>query len=467
MRRINALLLAASLGTSTLLAQTPGTDSGNPMLPSRPNLKPTTARPKQSPSPDSQTTEQKSRQEQPPVVLDEQLTRFDDRMAELQWNGGRWQLWSGAVMLKEFGRHEADARLALTVVREMHLTQHGTVGAPRAIMEYWLSDGRVPTESVPGLRTISIDRNTLRIEAVQGYWCVRDDKNTFFNFGAHKDEADRSLAIIKHHAFDRIGLIGQAIPTMLVFLGTTPGITATPLHAPPPPRGRVMTAQGMQSTEHVFGELQRSTMQPSTFQPASNAPGLPGLSNDPKSLPNTATSSDLAGAAVSFNRQLAPPSARTDLKSIAERVPLDFRQTRLSKDAEGWKLLCGNYVVGAFGPDENQAKLADMAFRTSRFTEQCVIGRPKPAFTYFLINGKPPRELPLGAHGVSFRPDDLSVRQVNGEWTIGDMIGPIFHFGVREAEAKETLKAIQYHHFDKYCRLGVGEQAMLILARTH
>jgi hypothetical protein len=469
MRQINALLLAACLYSSTVSAQTPATDPGGSMLPTRPTQKPATARPKQSPLPDSTfspTTETKPRSGQPPVVLDEELTRFDDRMVELQWNGGRWQLWSGAQMLKDFGRHEADGRLALTVVREMHLTQHGTVGTPRAIMEYWLSDGGVPTESVPGLRTIPIDRNTLRIESVQGYWCVRDDKSTFFNFGTHKDEAERSLGIIKHHAFDRVGLIGQATPTMLVFLGTTPGNTAMPLHAPPPPRGRVMTAQGMQSVDHVFGELQRSTLQTSTFHPAPNPPGQPGLPNDPKNRPNTASGSDLAGAAMSFNRQLAPPSARTDLKTIAERVPLDFRQTRLSKDAEGWKLLCGNYVVGTFGPDENQAKLADMAFRTSRFTEQCVIGRPKPAFTYLLVNGKPPRELPLGAHGVSFRPDELSVRQVNGEWTISDFIGPLFQFGNREAEARETLKAIQHHRFDKYCRLGVGEQAMMILART-
>jgi hypothetical protein len=406
--------------------------------------------------------------EPPPVVLDEELTHFDDRMAELQWNGGRWQLWSGGQLLKDFGRRESDGRLALSVVREMHLTQHGTVGSPRAIMEYWLSDGRVPTESVPGLRTIPVDRSTLRTEAVQGYWCVRDDRNTFFNFGCHKDEAERSLAIMKRHAFDRVGLIGQATPAMLVFLGSPPGITSTPLHAPPLPRGRVMTAQGMENTSRAFGELQPSAFQHSNMHLTPNSTSKPGQLTDKENRPNTATGSDLAGAAMSFNRQLAPPSAHSpDLKSIAERVPLDFRQTRLSRDAEGWKLYCGNYVVGSFGADENQAKLADMAFRTSRFTEQCVIGHPKPAFAYFLVNGKPPHELPLGAHGISFRPDDLSVRQVNGEWIVGDLIGPLFHFGNREVEAKETLKAIQYHHFDKYCRLGVGDQAMMILARTH
>jgi hypothetical protein len=470
MGRIHLALILASVLISSATAQTPTPDQRSSSLPARPSLTPATQRPQQLPHSDTPapTPAPAQHQDSPPVVLDEELTQFDDRMAELQWNGGRWQLWSGAHLLKDFGRHESDARLALNVVREMHLTQHGTVGSPRAIMEYWLSDGRAPTESVQGLRTIPIDRSTLRVEAVQGYWCVRDDRNTYFNFGSHKDEAERSLAIMKLHALSRIGLIGQATPTMLVFLGSAPGNTATPLHAPPPPRGRVMTAQGMQSTGRAFGELQPSALQHSNMRFTPNTTGHPNQLPDQKNRPNTTPGSDLAGAAMSFNRQLAPPSAHSaDLKSIAERVPLDFRQSRLSRDAEGWKLLCGNYVVGAFGADENQAKLADMAFRTSRFTEQCIIGHPKPAFTYFLVNGKPPRELPLGAKAISFRPDDLAAREVNGEWVICDGIGPLFHFGSRELDAKETLKAIQQYRFDAYCRLGVGEQAMMILARTH
>jgi hypothetical protein len=189
---------------------------------------------------------------------------------------------------------------------------------------------------------------------------------------------------------------------------------------------------------------------------------------DSRTRSNTQPGSDLAGAAMSFNRQLAPPSPRSvDLKMITDRIPLDYHQTRLSRDAEGWKLLCGNYVVAAFGPDEREAKLADMAVRAGRFTEQCVIGHPKPTFRYYLINGKPPRELPLAAQTVAFRVDDLTIRQANGEYAICDLSRPLFHFGTRAEEAKEALKAIQNYRFDSFCRLGFGEQGMLILARTH
>src|SRR5262249_9682300 len=121
-----------------------------------------------------------------------------------------------------------------------------------------------------------------------------------------------------------------------------------------------------------------------------------------------------AAATMAFNRQLAPPSARSvDFSTLTERVPLDYRQTHASQDAKGWNLACGNYTIARF-TTECEAKLAEMAVHTSRFTEQCLIGHPPPAFSYFLTNGQPPRGLPLGAPSVTFRADDLSARQVDG-----------------------------------------------------
>jgi hypothetical protein len=390
-------------------------------------------------------------------------------LADLRWHDGRWQLWAGPQLLKDFGRRETEGRLALRLIRELHLTQHGTVGSPRPIMEYWLSDGHVPTDPTPGLRTIPIDRTSLRTELVQGYWCVRDARNMFFNFGGHEDEAERAFAIMNHYGFDRLGFIGPSTPTMLVFFGTASSLTATTLHSPAS-TGRTSEPRPSASGQgnQPVGEVAPSMLQPSRLTPSSSLPSSarPGTA-DPRNRPNTAPGSDLAAAAMSFGRQLAPPSARSlDLASLAERVPLDARQARLSRDQQGWKLLCGNYVVGEFGANEREAKLAEMAFHTSHFTEQCVIGHPKPAFSYFLVNGQPPRGLPLGAPSVTFRADDLTVRQVNGAWAICDRTRPLFGFGDKAEEAKEALKAIQRYQFDTCCRLGQGEQGMTILART-
>src|SRR5262249_15977853 len=303
-----------------------------------------------------------------PIAFDEELASFDDRLADLLWVGGRWQLWVGPQLLKDFGRHEHEARQALAAIRQLHLTQRGTVGSPRTIMEYWLADGRAPTGLFPGLRTIPIDQASLRVEAAQGYWWVRDNSNMFFNFGGHQEEAQRALAIIKHHGFARLGLIGQGPPVMLVFLGVPPRLTGTPSHAPPAPKGRAMTQRRVENTSLPFGDVPASTLQTSHMPPSGNLAGK----TEPNAT-NTKTKqagSDLAAAAMPFGRQLAPPSAPSlDLTALAERVPLDFRQVRLFNDRQNWKLLCGDYLIATFGPDEREERITAMAYRNSPFTD--------------------------------------------------------------------------------------------------
>jgi hypothetical protein len=476
MWRTSSVVAAALLWSSLAWAQTSATNPNSDALPSRPLLTPSSSRCVRSPhsltSADAalqQTAAAPRRAEIGPTALNEELSNFDDRLADLHWQDGRWQLWVGPQLLKDFGRRETEGRFALTVIRQLHLNQRGTVGSPRPIMEYWLSDGRVPTDTVPGLRTMPIDRASLRTESVQGYWCVRDARNTFFNFGGHEDEAERALAIMRHYGFDRMGLIGQSTPTMLIFFGMPSSVTAASSLSPvSKSRTSEPRPLGTGQNNEPVGDVAPSMLQPSRMTPSSSLPlsARPGTT-DARNRPNTAPGSDLAAAAMSFGRQLAPPSARSlDLAALAERVPLDARQARLSRDQQGWKLFCGNYVVADFGPSEREAKLAEMAFRTSRFTEQCVIGHPTPAFSYFLVNGQPPRGLPLGAPSITFRADDLTVRQVNGAWTISDLTRPLFVFGDKAEEAKQALKAIQRYQFDACCRLGQGEQGMTILART-
>src|SRR5690242_18015177 len=81
----------------------------------------------------------------PPVpVQAEKLTTFDYRAADVHWIDGRWQLHAGGVLIKDFGHREQDAREALRILRNLRLTQHGTIGTPRPIMEYWLASGQAP-----------------------------------------------------------------------------------------------------------------------------------------------------------------------------------------------------------------------------------------------------------------------------------------------------------------------------------
>jgi hypothetical protein len=470
MRRTTLVLAAALLWASITQGQTPTPTD----FPNRPTVSPVTARPMQPRA--SISTKMSPLAVTPPRIslnfgdlqLVENLVHFDDRIVELQWHEGHWQLWAGPELIKDFGPRQAEARQALSLVRELHLTERGTVGTPRTIMEYWLSDGRAPAGMLPAVRSMPIDQGILRTEQIQGYWCVRDNTNTFFNFGTHQDEAEQALAIMKRYGFSRLGLVGQGRPVMLVFVGSPTGMKSTTMHAPPPPSSRVITQQHVESTSLPFADAPPSSIQPSHIVASNNLTKstLPG-GNEPNKNSMPSAGIDLNAAALPVGRQLAPPSGPSpDLSTLSERVPLDYHQVHLYHDRQDWKLLCGDYVIANFGPDEREARLGEIAFRSSHFTEQCLIGHPKPVFSYFLVNGRPPQGLPFGAAAVAFRPQELSVRQVNGAWTICDPSRVLFAFGDKADEAKETLKAIQKHNFDTFCRLGQGEQSMTILART-
>ncbi|HZT78622.1 MAG TPA: hypothetical protein VFA26_00250, partial [Gemmataceae bacterium] len=171
---------------------------------------------------------------EPARPFEEQLTPFDWRLTDLRWGEQGWQLVAGDVVLKDFGRREHDGTEALRIIRELRLNQRGTVGSPRPIMEYWLSDGQAPQGPVSGARTLPIDRNTLRVEKVLGHWWLRDSARGYFNFGIHEDDARQALAVMQHHRFSRVALVGQALPLMLIFLAEPDAATPSPLHGPAP-----------------------------------------------------------------------------------------------------------------------------------------------------------------------------------------------------------------------------------------
>src|SRR5947199_270387 len=77
---------------------------------------------------------------QSPIRDPENLITFTTWDAEIRKVNGHWELWAGAVKLKDLGNREADAREVLRLIRLLNVNQFGTVGKPLPVMEYWLSD---------------------------------------------------------------------------------------------------------------------------------------------------------------------------------------------------------------------------------------------------------------------------------------------------------------------------------------
>jgi hypothetical protein len=383
----------------------------------------------------------------------ERLVSFDPAQVDLRWSDNHWQLDAGGRVLKDFGRFEGDAREAMRLVRSLNLTQYGEIGTPRPVMEYWLSEGRAPSGSVPGFRPMPFNNAALKVELTQGQWCVRDGSRVLFNFGSHEDEAHAAIDVIRHHGFNRVGHVGRGAPTMLVFLAAQDAAAPSAFERPDTPAPtRVPSA-------HPVGEMKQETK---TVEPGITAPaGLGKVTHSPGTNPITPD-------ALPYGRQLAVTgSAAGDNGPSADRVPFEWRQLQVRREGREWKLVSGAYTLANFGANERDARLAQAVGQFYRLSEQCLIGQPNPAFTYFLAAGQSPRGMMVGVEKVPFRTEELVVRHDATGWNVGDTGQVLFQFGNNETAARQALRDIQFYRFDMVCRIGHDDaHRMNVLVRA-
>jgi hypothetical protein len=378
----------------------------------------------------------------------ENLAAFDPTQTEIRWINNRWQLLAGGVFIKEFGANEGDAREALRVIRDLHLSQRGTVGQPQPVMEYWLADGQPPQTAVAGLRLLPLDLNSLRVDSAQGQWYLRDANRVYFVFGSHGEEANQALDVIRRHGFNRVGYVGQPIPSLVYFLGTPQGPTQAPTSAQP-------------------------------FSPSPNGfPGNPGQPPQLGGIPSTSPlgpnpiglpASVMAGNAFAGHQPGDFNSQVGDQLHQSDKVTFDPRQVQVRRDNQDWKLYYGPYMVANFGPNPMDARQALNILQSYHCNEQCLIGPPRqPTFSYFLSNGQAPRGTVYGMGGWEFRPEALALRQVGNEWVVCDGNQALIRFGDRVDDAKQMLQVIRQQQFDYIAHIGHGEAPGLnILVRTH
>jgi hypothetical protein len=395
------------------------------------------------------------------VAAPETIQPFDPYGVEVVWSESRWRLTVGGRALKDFGRHEAEVRQAQRLIRDLRLTEYGTVGAPAPVMEYWLSDGQAPQGRVPGLRTLPIDQASLRVERAQGQWCVRDHRLVLFNFGPRGDEARQALAVLRKYGFTQVGVVGQLSPSMYLFLADPTGRVARPAEvanarvapatkpaAAHPGDDAAKLQARFPAAEGFVAPAVRPLHAPDRLPDGRAAFGTPG--NDLRVAGHGAANGPWHGAAG------ASP----------DRVPFDWRRADVRKDADGWKVVAGDVVLADFGPSEADARTALAVVRYYRPTEQVHVGHPA-AFTYYLVNGQAPRGAMLGVPHAPFQPDALEVRAAGGGWAVCAGGQPLVDCGPRREDADDFLVALRRHRFDRLLRVGgEGAGGLTLLARS-
>jgi hypothetical protein len=380
----------------------------------------------------------------------ENLLSFDPATLTLRWENSRWLLVAGEQLLKDFGPRQNEARQALRLLQDLNLNQYGTVGSPRPILEYWLADGQAPARFTPGLRRLTMDPATLRVEQMQAQWCLRDARMVFFNFGFHQREAEQALAIIAKYGFTDIGILGGAQPALFIFFAPCNGLSPSARAAP---TSHIRKAS--YQPENPNPERSRINVNPGGGLGAIVTPALPPLRNPSPHGPRLAfgrdSLADSRHGAARFGNAAPPLPGWEDRM---ECVPFNWRQVRMHQENGVWQLVAGECVLASFGADEEAARQALSVLHYYHFTEQYRLGHPEPLFTFFLINGQPPLGLPFGLSGLAFQPDHVSVQQLGRNWSLCEGDRVLVMLDDKEEGAQQLLDVIRLHKFDRLCRIG-------------
>ncbi len=347
---------------------------------------------------------------------------------------GAWQLWAGQKMLRDFGERETDARDAFRVYRDLRPTEWVTIGGSKPVVEYALVNGRPPmTLGVPGADDprnptgsmggagntgnaggfsqggfgggmngpaatgagakliIPIDLRTVRVEAVRGVWCLRDDSNIHFNFGPVKADAEQALAVVRRYGFNRIGIVGAPMPVMSYFF--------VGADTAPPPKGPFVQA----ALQAQIDALTRVGIP------------VPGVGY------------------------------------VGEMIRFDPRKLEVRKVGGDWLVMAGNDVIGSYGPGESTARDAARMIADLRFNEFCKVG--SAGLTFFLIDGKAPDNVPFSVQGRRFDPNAIKVQRTTNGWVITENNRQLLTCASAE-EGETLIRVLKSFQFDQLCQLG-------------
>jgi hypothetical protein len=440
------------------------------------------------------------------MEVPETLSSFDPHTVNVTWQDRNWQLTAGEAVLKDFGRRQQDAREALRLIRELGLSERGTVGGQRPVIEYWLTRGQPPRWIPSRLRPVVFDRASLRVEQSQLHWCVRDDHRVLFDFGREAEDARRTHAILLAHGFNQVAVVGQGRPTMMVFFAG-PGGSATAPHAGTMGRGPHFPRPRRDAPKTAKSDTLRKSMRsrypgidldqiitpavPLLADLTDNASGSGGplASRRPVAPYPTLEPSPMLGRGTASLPTLSYTGRSTGAVQLGgsigvgqfpRRTAFDWRQAEVRREDGSWKLMAGKQELARFGEDEQAARQALGVIRHYRFTERVEpapsaslrsLGgddrrlRPplqrqqqrEPEFAYFLVHGKAPTGLMPGLQGRSFEPHRVTIRQAGFQWVVCTREGTLMLCGPDFNRARRVRDAIQQHRFDHLYHIGPAQ----------
>ena len=331
---------------------------------------------------------------------DASMQRFDNASLHLMTESGKWQLWAGKLLLKDFGAAEREASEALQVFRDLRINSHANIGG---VFDYWLTDGQAPYSFTGRRQIVPFDAHSLRIEQVNGQWVLRDAHIILYGFGHSQADAQQALAVCQQFEFNQLGYVGHPNPSLKYLMKD------------PTPRPTSPVTQSIQTVS----------------------------------------------AAMQVNELPHPRLMLAGVGDVGDRVPFDGRRLDLRHENGNWVLYAGRTAVGNFGPSDRDARMALETLEQFRVSDLCRIGDSGVGF--FLSNGRAPQGSIVGTGVQPLRFESLNVRQVAGFWAVCEGTRPLFEFGDKDDDARHLLAAIKEFRFDHVTLVGNGRLGKMYL----
>ncbi|HHE07779.1 MAG TPA: hypothetical protein ENL01_02555 [Chlorobaculum parvum] len=130
-----------------------------------------------------------------------------------------------------------------------------------------------------------------------------------------------------------------------------------------------------------------------------------------------------------------------------------------------WTIVDGNHLMFNFGDKMVEAIKALRIIKHYKMNQSCFVGRPDPSFSYLLVNGQAPQGSMPGEDCVSFNPNTIKVKKINGRWKIVDGNHWVFDFNDKEGEARTAFAIIKKYGFNHSCYVGRPDPSFMYLRK--
>ncbi len=148
-----------------------------------------------------------------PKPIKEDCIGFNPKRIALRFINNRWKIVDGNHWIFDFGNKKQEARKALEIIKHYRMNQVCFVGRPHPSFQYLLVNRKAPKGRTGGEDCISFNLKNIMIKHINGRWKIVDGNHWIFDFGNKRNEAYKTLKIIKKYGFTRTCYVGRPDPS--------------------------------------------------------------------------------------------------------------------------------------------------------------------------------------------------------------------------------------------------------------